>query len=140
MAVSGRIPHAQIFLGKEGSGSLGLALAFAQMLQCTDKTSEGLACSACNACQKAQKFIHPDIHFSYPTIGTKVKSTDFIKEWRSALAETLYLDVQTWLAKLGAENKQGNITVDETADILKKISLKKRYLCEASLKFSIGYV
>ena len=34
-----RIPHAQLFAGPPGNGKLALALAFAQYINCPDKTS-----------------------------------------------------------------------------------------------------
>lgn len=36
-AMKGRIPHAQIFLAKEGFGGLPLALAFASYIMCENK-------------------------------------------------------------------------------------------------------
>ena len=113
-------------LGPTGSGNLALALAFAQLLQCENarlSATDG-ACGACNACRKAAQFAHPDIHFSFPTVGTNAVSTDYAKAWRQSLAENPYADVHTWLQRLGAENKQGNITKDECNAIVKKLSLK----------------
>jgi DNA polymerase-3 subunit delta' len=138
LARSERVPHALLFLGATGSGNLALALAFAQMLQCekTGRQDAGLfaspgqpaenadACGVCSACRKAAAWAHPDIHFSFPTVGANAVSTDFIKEWRAALTGNPYLDANTWLQGLGAENKQGNITKDECNAIIKKLSLK----------------
>ena len=61
--VAGRIPHAQLFLGAEGSGALPLALAYAQYLLCENKTAED-SCGDCGNCRKSQQWSHPDIHFS----------------------------------------------------------------------------
>ncbi len=118
-----RIPHAQIFLGSEGVGALPMALAFSQYAMCENRT-EGLACGQCSSCSKSSKFIHPDIHFTFPTVGSKATSSMFAKEWRTALHENPYLNVQQWLQSIKAENKQGNITKDECASIVKKLSLK----------------
>lgn len=120
---SGRVPHALFFLGATGSGNLALALAFAQLLQCENPVS-GESCGECTACRKAAQFTHPDIHFSYPTIGTNAVSTDFAKAWRSALTDNPYLDANSWLQRIGAENKQGNINKEECNAIIKKLSLK----------------
>ncbi len=120
---SGRIPHAQIFLGPPGCGKLALALAFAQYVLCENKTPEA-ACGTCKACVKAQKLIHPDIHFSYPTVGSKKTSNDFLEPWREAVSDNPYMNVNQWLQAIGAENKQGNITTDECVSIVKKLSLK----------------
>ena len=60
-----RVSHAQLFLGPEGSGSLALAIAYAQYLCCEDKQPND-SCGVCSACRKYQKLMHPDLHFSYP--------------------------------------------------------------------------
>jgi DNA polymerase-3 subunit delta' len=122
LAAGERVPHALLFLGPTGSGNLALALAFAQLLQCENPGPRG-ACGVCNACHKAQTFVHPDIHFSFPTVGANAVSTSYLKEWRSFLNSHPYSDVNTWLQQLGADNKQGNITKDECNAIIKKLSL-----------------
>ncbi len=124
MAIDNRVPHAQIFLGGEGCGKLATALAFSQLVLCRYKTGEGEACGRCSDCIKASKMIHPDIHYSYPTVGGKAVSTMFAKEWREAIAENPYMNIQDWLIHIKAENKQGNITKDECSDIIKKLGLK----------------
>ena len=125
---SGRVPHALLFLGQTGWGTLALALEFAQWLQCEvnnqEPTAHTAACGECPACRKSAQFVHPDIHFSYPAIGPNAVSTNFIKEWRAAIGENPWMDANTWLQRLGAENKQGNITKDECHAIIKKLSLK----------------
>lgn len=123
MASAGRLPHALLFLGPQGSGKLALALAFAQYVLCENKTHED-ACGHCSHCLKAGKLIHPDIHFSYPTIGPKAVSTQFAKQWREAVLNNPYMEINQWLRSIGAENQQGNITRDECVDIVRKLSLK----------------
>ena len=91
-----RISHAQLFLGAEGSGNLALALAYAQYVVCQNRQADD-ACGDCAACRKAQKMIHPDIHYSYPTIGSKVKSTDFAVQWREAVSKNPYQNAYQWL-------------------------------------------
>jgi len=68
--------------------------------------------------------VHPDLHFSFPTVGANVISDHHIADWRAALAENPYLDVNQWLQRIGAENKQGNINKEECVSIIKKLSLK----------------
>jgi len=141
-----RLSHALLFLGKEGSGALQLAMAFAQYIVCTPKPPEGGlftvsesetensklktldSCGECPACKKANALVHPDIHFSYPVItkkpGEKPISADFIKEWREFVVQTPYGNVYDWLQFIGAENKQGNITATECNDINHTMSLK----------------
>lgn len=123
MIKAGRVPHAQLFLGPSGCGKLALAIAFAQYLLCEgDKSAD--SCGNCKACQKAEKLIHPDLHFSFPFVGSKQTSNNFLAEWRTAMAENPYLHANQWLQYIGAENKQGNINKDECLNIIRKLSLK----------------
>ncbi len=118
-----QVSHAQLFLGAEGTGNLALAIAYAQYLQCLNRQGSD-ACGKCKSCLKANKLMHPDIHFSYPTIGGKAKSTGFLKEWREALTVQPYMNVFQWLQHIKAENKQGNITKEECESIIRKLSLR----------------
>ena len=80
------------------------------------------------AFSKANNYVHPDIHFSYPVIpkksGDKPVSTDYAEEWREFIQQYAYGNVYDWLQFIGAENKQGNITAEECNDIIHKLSLK----------------
>ena len=123
----GRVSHAQVFLGSQGSGNLALAIAYAQYINCTNKQEDD-SCSECLSCIKYQKIVHPDLHFVFPVASTasvtsKPVSDNFIVEWREALLDNPYLDVFTWLERLGVENKQGIINTDESSSIFKKLSL-----------------
>src|SRR5215217_7050834 len=93
MVQQNRLSHALLFLGKEGSGALPLALAFAQFVVCEtvngkskhavgpslfgeeipepNMTIHVESCGTCGSCLKAQQLVHPDIHFSYPVITKK---------------------------------------------------------------------
>lgn len=158
MVAQNRLSHALLFLGKEGSGALPLALAFAEYISLLPASSSGggekqqpaslfaeaseeielifpkTADEADNFMQKqtafskANNYIHPDIHFSYPVIpskpGDKPVSTDYITEWREFINQFAYGNVYDWLQFIGAENKQGNITAEECNDIIHKLNLK----------------
>lgn len=149
MVQQNRLSHALLFLGKEGSGTLPAALAFAQYIVCEKVQGAALepagslfgdalpavdpvqltdSCGVCAACTKAKALIHPDIHFSYPVIprkaGDKPVSTAYIQEWREFIAQYPYGNVFDWLQSINAENKQGNITAEECNDILRKLNLK----------------
>ena len=124
----GRIPHAQLFIGAEGSGTLPVAIAYAQYLICSNQDGENQGSNqACNL--KFQKISHPDLHFIYPTVSTegvktKPKSIDFIKEWRQFLDHNSYGSLFDWYQILGVKNKQGEIRVDDAQEILKLLALK----------------
>ena len=124
----GRIPHAQLFIGPEGSGTLSMALAYAQYIICNNKGSENEGGStACNL--KFDHLQHPDLHFVYPvattdSIKSNATSDDFLGTWIDFLKETPYGSVNDWYEAIGIQKKQGNISVHEAASILKKLILK----------------
>jgi DNA polymerase III subunit delta' len=125
MVDDNRAPHALLLLGKEGVGGLPLALAYVQYLLCENKQNNETSCGACRACTKNTKMIHPDVHYSYPTIGTGKIATDFISDWRKIIAQNPYMSNNQWLSAIsGGENKQGNINKDECVSIFKKLNLK----------------
>lgn len=127
-ADSGRIPHAQLFVGPEGSGTLAMAIAYAQYILCNNQNGENNGANeSCNI--KFQKISHPDLHFAYPTVTTDAvkrspKSIDFITDWRQFITKNPYGGLFDWYAILGVQNKQGEIRVDDAQEILKSLSLK----------------
>lgn len=125
--LDGRISHAQLFSGNSGNAALPLALAYAAFIQCENRT-ENDSCGRCSSCIKHAKLIHPDLHFAYPVVtGNKIKepsSADYLNKWRSAVLDNPYLDLNDWYDALGVDNKQGFMPVKESADILRKMSLK----------------
>lgn len=137
----GRIPHAQLFFGPEGSGSLALALAYAQFIVCNDRT-ETDSCGQCPSCLKINKLSHPDLHFSFPvnTTGKVLKdpvSDNFISEWREFVKEEPYFSINQWYEYIGIENKQGIINKKESEEIIKKLRFKP---FESEFKFMIIWI
>ena len=163
MVQQNRLSHAIMMVGKEGSGALSLAMAFASYIVCMPNLNRlppavnpqpvslfeapGLfgnehagvttldeeipqpdEIETIPAYIKASQLIHPDIHFSFPTIIDEKKkkrmSSDYMVEWRAFIKQTPYGNVYDWLQFIGAENKQGNITADECGEIIRKLSLK----------------
>lgn len=119
-----RISHALLLSGAPGSGTLLLAIAYCQYINCENKLVDD-SCGTCASCIKIEKLVHPDVHFSYPVAGPqKPKSIDFVIEWRDALLQNPYMEVQEWYEYLEIENKQGFMSVDESADLMRKLSLK----------------
>ena len=121
-----RISHAQMFLGKEGSGGLSMALAYARYILCENKTDED-ACGTCRNCVRMSKLEHPDVHFSYPVqlVSKKVDcSDDVLDKWRELILENPYFSTDDWYDKQLGNNKQGTIGTKEAESIVKKLSLK----------------
>lgn len=127
-ADKGRIAHAQLFVGPEGSGKLMMALGYAQYVLCNNKNGENLPLeTACNL--KCDALAHPDLHFAFPVSNSaKVKShamsDHYIADWRNFLKEQPYGNLFDWYRFIGIEKKQGQIGVDEAQSIVKKLSLK----------------
>ena len=119
MALENRIPHALMFCGPEGCGKLAMALAFASYLL--------------GDSPMLNKWEHPDLHFTFPTIKTSDMSSDhipvsedFIREWREMLLKDgAYVLIDEWMQKMGKSdtdlNKQAIITVEESNNLAKKL-------------------
>ncbi|WP_027076535.1 DNA polymerase III subunit [Maribacter antarcticus] len=127
-ADAGRIAHAQLFVGPEGSGLLPMALAYAQYVICNNSDSENEGGEvACNL--KFNSFSHPDMHFAFPVANsekakTRAVSDNYIQEWRNFMTEQPYGNLFDWYRLIEIEKKQGQIGVDEAQAVLKKLSLK----------------
>ena len=144
-----RLSHALLFLGPEGSGALPLAIAFAQYIvsipASTDEVPDLFGAPSVEpkkvetilspddlenspAYIRASQLMHPDLHFSFPSIsekpGQKNISANFIEAWREFINGYPYGNIFDWLQFIKAENKQGNISADECAEIIKKLSFK----------------
>ncbi len=125
---NGRIPHAQLFVGAEGCGTLPMAIAYTQYILCNNTNGENTnGNAACNL--KFKNYSHPDLHFAFPvTTNDKIKSKPvsnfFLEEWRQLLNQQPYGNLFDWYKLLGVENKQGQIGVDEAYEIVKSLSLK----------------
>lgn len=127
-AAAGRIPHAQLFVGPEGSGTLPMAIAYAQLILCNNtsiKNNEGN--ESCNL--KFSSLSHPDLHFIFPNtsndeVKTKPKSADFLIDFREFILKNPYGSLFDWYKYLGVKNKQGEIRVEDATDILKSLALK----------------
>jgi DNA polymerase III subunit delta' len=139
MVNNNRLSHALLFVGKEGTGALPIALAFSNYVVSQSEKNKPVATTASlfgeepaaastHGAELAEQYIHPDIHYSYPVIprksGDKPISTDYVTEWREFIKLYPYGNLFDWLQFIGAENKQGNITAAECADIIRKLNLK----------------
>lgn len=123
----GRIPHAQLFVGPEGSGVLPMAIAYARHIleQTTDPNKQDPK----QIKLQMDQLVHPDVHFIYPKatnaqVKKDPKSIDFITEWRSFVLENPYANVFEWYQKIDIGNKQGIINVLDAQDIMKSLSFK----------------
>ena len=126
-----RLPHAIMLCGPQGCGKMALALAFASYLLCQNRDGHNEACGECKQCKMLEKWGHPDLLFSYPTIKTpamgsehKPVSEDFAEEWRNMISRSPYFNIEQWMTEIGAENQQAIITAGESDELNRKLSLK----------------
>lgn len=124
-----RVPHAQLFVGTEGSGKMALAIAYAQYINCQNRT-ESDSCGVCPSCKKYMSLSHPDLHFIFPTATNKSVKKDpesdlFLAEWREYFSDCQgYVNLSEWFDKLDIENKQGIINVRDASTVIRKLSFK----------------
>lgn len=121
-AQRGIVPHARLFYGREGVGKLPLAIAYARYLNCSHRGAED-ACGACPSCHKFDKLAHPDLHFVYPVVKSKV-SDDYLPQWRLFLSQNSYFSSGQWFDFISAQNAQGIIYSKESDEIIRKLNLK----------------
>jgi len=125
----GKVAHAQLFMGRDGTLNLPLAVAYMTYLHCTDRGKTD-ACGQCAACSKNLKYIHPDTHFVFPVSNIKGDKdddrfrADMLKSWRSFLLEQPFGNASDWTLSYGGEDKTAIISKDESREIVKALSLK----------------
>ena len=127
----GRISHAQLFTGKAGAGTLPLAIAYAQYLNCPNR-KDGDSCGVCPSCQQIAQSAHPDVHFIYPVnkqgkkSGEVVLSAEFLPLWREIMSQSGgYFTRQEWYEKLDlGKTLQGMISAKEADEIIRRLSFK----------------
>ncbi len=126
-----RISHAQLFSGGEGFGTLSLALAYAQFINCTGRTPAATdSCGVCPSCRQNSQLAHPDLHFLYPVatnreVNKKPVSTSFLHHWRKLVLDHAgYINLPMWYSKIQIENKQGIINADDCNNLIRTLSYK----------------
>ncbi len=127
----GRISHAQLFSGAAGVGTLPLAIAYAQYLNCPNR-HDGDSCGECPSCRQIAEAAHPDLHFVFPVnkqgkkAGEVVLSGEFMPLWREIIAETGgYFTPQQWYDRLDlGKTLKGLITAREADEIIRRLQFK----------------
>ena len=110
----GIIHHAQLFVGRDGEGALGLAYAYARYLNCTQR-GETDACGHCPSCKRYDTFAEQDLFHLFPIVNASGKNLaeDTLPEWRSFLAQGPYVRYDEWLSLLGGDGKKASIFARE---------------------------
>ena len=73
-----KLPHALLFEGIEGTGKLGFARAFANLLIC-DSPENGFACGQCKRCLLLIAGSHPDFKMLSPEEKSKIIKVDQVR-------------------------------------------------------------
>lgn len=112
-----RVSHAQLFVGKEGYGTLPMVLAYAKEILSRENE---------HAASKIEHLNHLDLHFSFPvfTDNRNSLSKNKFEEFREMIMNFPYSSYDDWTAFLESENKQLFISADEIDDQNQKFSLK----------------
>ena len=110
----GIIHHAQLFVGRDGEGALGLAYAYARYLNCTQRGATD-ACGHCPSCKCYDTFAEQDLFHLFPIVNASGKNLaeDTLPEWRSFLAQGPYVRYDEWLSLLGGDGKKASIFARE---------------------------
>lgn len=112
-----RISHAQLFVGKEGYGTMALVLAYVREI--FKKQSE-------EAVYKVDHLNHVDLQISFPVYTEKNISltAPFYANFREMILQNPYANLQDWGELLDSKNKQLYISADEIEAQNQHFSLK----------------
>lgn len=92
IAAKGRLPHAIMFSGNEGSGRKILARYTAQLFLCGDH-----ACGKCAECRNIENDNHPDVIFVKRECGDKYNMEDFREVLRGTVIKPNNGDVKIYV-------------------------------------------
>lgn len=127
----GRVSHAQLFTGRGGNGTLALALAYVQYLNCKHR-HDGDSCGVCPDCQRIARLEHPDLHLVFPVnkqgkkSGEAVLSDDFVGLFRDMVIQSRgYCTSQQWYERLDlGKTLSAMISTKESDEVIRKLSFK----------------
>jgi DNA polymerase-3 subunit delta' len=130
-----RMAHGLLLYGREGTGALPLAMAYARYVNCTNRGADD-ACGVCPSCIKMNKLVHPDVHYTYPMVKKDGEvCAELIRDWREiVIKDGGYFGYSHWLKQIEAGNSQGIIYTKEGDEITKFASMKS---VEAPYKVAI---
>ena len=117
---NGKMPNAICFIDKGGRGSLKIASEMGLNIVRSQ-----------NAPANELNYIHPDLHFVYPTkmpknekLFKKGMSAFYVDKWREFMISQIYGSVDEWLDFSSSDNKTGTIRVDQISKVISILNLK----------------
>lgn len=125
----GKVAHAQLFSGNAGTSVFPMAQAYITYLMCENKTEED-SCGTCANCTRIKKAVHPDVHWYFPKIsasdGGKYQKVlaEALPAWRSFITDAPYGSFEDWGAKYGQENKNLQLSREDSRQVLKNVSMR----------------
>lgn len=108
MVGAGRVPHAILFHEDDGGGAFPLTVAFLQLLF--------------GESNRIPKFIHPDVHYVFPTAAGSI-SLQYMDKFRTLALENPFFTESAMGDALGIEGRNSMIAVSEAKHILDALSL-----------------
>lgn len=121
--LAGVVPHARLFVGKDGSGALGLAYAYARYINCLNP-SEHDACGRCRSCARFDQFAVQDLLYLFPIVNDDGRNLcdDDLPRWREFLARGPYTRYAEWISMITKEMKRPMIFAREGEVLLERLS------------------
>lgn len=112
---AGRLPHAFLFYGNEGSGKDALAIELAKLLNCEKGPLH--VCQKCASCRKISHLQHPDVKFVFPVPSkTNVKVEEIV--------ENLSEKASNPFRRIGFRGKNSFIAIDTVRELKREAKFK----------------
>ncbi len=118
---TGRLAHAYLFVGPEGSGKRTLAIEMARVLNCPKGVETSLGGCDCHSCTSMMKWRHPNLWTIFPLPALKLGEKEEGKasdEVHNLLLSQLAIDAYTPLRY----ERTGKILIDHVREARKKVS------------------
>ncbi len=123
----GKIPHALLFKGEDGTAVLPLVLGFVQYLYC-DNPQDIYPCGQCKSCKQSQHLFHPGFKLIIPKFSTSSQkdeakgSGDIIEEFYRLFQHNIFVSFDDILREVKGKNKQAIISVQEIHQVIESVS------------------
>jgi DNA polymerase-3 subunit delta' len=122
---NGKVAHAYLFYGNEGTGKDAAAIEFAKLINCTNPVSGEEACGKCENCVKTTEFKSEYFHFICALPAGKAEQTD-----SDPIEKLSSSDFDTYMEQIGLKSKNpyyrinipsaNNIRINSIRDLINK--------------------